>query len=564
MSKYRHRRTAVPATPFTNPLEPGEIAVNTANRQIAVGDAAAGTTGTPKPLLAIRYFDTAAQYVTNEFVVNGTALYRSNKATGPGAFVAADWQMMVGSIDPQYVAKAGDVMTGPLSLPAAAPTTGVQATNKAYVDALVALKASVLVSDVAPTPTPIDSTLWYCTLDGQLYIRYNDGNSTAWVIAAPQPDSSNYVNLIGSSAVRYDVAQTLTAPQQIQARTNVYAAPLDALAYSGMQLNGGMAVSQELGTLGITAAAPTTYNAKYVVDNWRIEYKGSFSFNAAPIDSHGYTSVDPFFGHPKALVVNVTAAQAALAVDDLLIVSTFIEGYRVARLNFGWASASPITVGFVFVSTLAGTYSGAIRNGATSIAYPFSFTVGANVSTYVTVTIPGCTTGTWTADNTIGLGLDICLASGTKYTAPANAWGPGNCVGVNGTFNGVSAVATFYITGVVVLPGTEAPSAARSALIMRPFDQELITCKRYWQLVMPDARFTSTGPAGILSYAYTAVEMRTIPTITQVAAGTNANLSSALLVQYSTRPGELRVSLVSAAAGDCYCTGRTYSLDARL
>jgi hypothetical protein len=39
----------------------------------------------------------------------------------------------------------------------------------------------------------------------------------------------------------------------------------------------------------------------------------------------------------------------------------------------------------------------------------------------------------------------------------------------------------FRITGVVVLPGIEAPSAARSPLIMRPYDQELLICQRYWQ-----------------------------------------------------------------------------------
>jgi hypothetical protein len=37
------------------------------------------------------------------------------------------------------------------------------------------------------------------------------------------------------------------------------------------------------------------------------------------------------------------------------------------------------------------------------------------------------------------------------------------------------------LTGLVVLPGIELPSQARSALIMRPFDQELLTCQRYWQ-----------------------------------------------------------------------------------
>ena len=48
--------------------------------------------------------------------------------------------------------------------------------------------------------------------------------------------------------MRYDTAQSLTAAQQQQARQNIYAAPFDAMAYSGLQINGGMEVSQEKGT----------------------------------------------------------------------------------------------------------------------------------------------------------------------------------------------------------------------------------------------------------------------------------------------------------------------------
>jgi hypothetical protein len=39
----------------------------------------------------------------------------------------------------------------------------------------------------------------------------------------------------------------------------------------------------------------------------------------------------------------------------------------------------------------------------------------------------------------------------------------------------------FRLTGVVVLPGIEAPSAARAPFIMRPFDQELLLCQRYYE-----------------------------------------------------------------------------------
>ena len=41
--------------------------------------------------------------------------------------------------------------------------------------------------------------------------------------------TSGTVNTVG--AVRYDTAQNLTEAQDAQARSNIYAAPLDALAY---------------------------------------------------------------------------------------------------------------------------------------------------------------------------------------------------------------------------------------------------------------------------------------------------------------------------------------------
>ena len=59
-----------------------------------------------------------------------------------------------------------------------------------------------------------------------------------------------------TGAVRYDAAQGLSAePQQRQGRQNIYAAPFDALAYNGLQINGGMEVSQEKGTAGTSISA---------------------------------------------------------------------------------------------------------------------------------------------------------------------------------------------------------------------------------------------------------------------------------------------------------------------
>ena len=43
---------------------------------------------------------------------------------------------------------------------------------------------TVAVSDTAPT-TPTDGDMWFNSSDLKLYIRYNDGATSQWIIAAP-------------------------------------------------------------------------------------------------------------------------------------------------------------------------------------------------------------------------------------------------------------------------------------------------------------------------------------------------------------------------------------------
>lgn len=55
-----------------------------------------------------------------------------------------------------------------------------------------------LASDTPPVGAP-DNSLWWETDSGVFYIRYNDGNTTQWVIACPQPDTSVYLNKSGDT-----------------------------------------------------------------------------------------------------------------------------------------------------------------------------------------------------------------------------------------------------------------------------------------------------------------------------------------------------------------------------
>ena len=159
-SQYRHRRTSDPTKAFPGAIEPGEIAVNTANRQIAVGDANSSSLGVPEPLLPVRYFDARGKYAVGDYVWQAGLLYRCTTANGPGTFNSANWAAYSddGTIKAYAdagdaavtaafqaadatqttaingkVTKAGDTMTGPLVLPGA-PSTANQAANKKYVD----------------------------------------------------------------------------------------------------------------------------------------------------------------------------------------------------------------------------------------------------------------------------------------------------------------------------------------------------------------------------------------------------------------------------------------------
>jgi len=286
-------------------------------------------------------------------------------------------------------------------------------------------------------------------------------------------------------------------------RALLAAAPIDALAFGGMQINGGMEVSQENGSNSVTVSSA----AKYIVDGIQVEAAGTMVVvakqDAAPT------------GMPanKALKISVTTAQASLSASHYCVVSLPVEGFRTGRLLFGTALASPVSIGFWFQGPAA-TYSGALRNGAVDRSYPFAFTVVASgVPQWIPVTIPGDASGTWLADSGVGLRINIGLAVGSALANAAGSWTSGNYLGATGSANGVASTAnTFYIGNVVVLPGTELPAASRSSLIMRPYDTELVSCKRYYER---SAMVVATALAGSapLPTLYWTAEKRATPSL---------------------------------------------------
>ena len=267
-------------------------------------------------------------------------------------------------------------------------------------------------------------------------------------------------------------------------RTQLSAAPIDALAYSGMQVNGAMEVAQENGATAVTLTATGTLQFKYLLDGVTAGFRGSFVAAGQQVTAPS--------GMPaaKALKITVTTAQASLGANDELSILLPVEGTRTSRLLSGTSLASAQSLGFWFSAHRTGTWSGAIMNGAKTRSYPFSFTVGAaDTPQWVSLSGAGAiapdSSGTWANDNTVGMVVSICLAGGSSRLGTAGAWAtttsPG-LAGATGSGNGVGATSdVFYIGNVIALPGIELPPSDRAPLIMRPFDQELALCQRYFR-----------------------------------------------------------------------------------
>jgi hypothetical protein len=359
---------------------------------------------------------------------------------------------------------------------------------------------TVSVSD-APPPAAVDNTLWWESDTGLLYVRYNDGNSTQWVIASPQPDTSTFVTT--SQAVRYDVAQVLTAAQQTQARNNI------AVQKKNYIINGAMMVSQQNGTTVLAVGG-------YVADQFLTSVSAGTSFSVANV-----ASVTPA-GSPNRLRVTATAAHASVAASDIAYIEQRIEGLRVADLRFGGAAAKTTTLQFG-VKAPAGIYSCVLINGGANRCYVAEYVIAAgeaNTDVVKSVTIPGDVTGTWATDNTFGLGVRWGLMVGATFQQAAGAWGTTNAVGSPNQFNLMGTNGNvFELFDVSLTEGNVAPP-----FIMPPFDQELLLCRRYfWRRTFLSNQIIST----LQAYATNAAngplfnfcpDMRAAPTATFSAA----------------------------------------------
>ena len=347
------------------------------------------------------------------------------------------------------------------------------------------------------------------------------------------------------NAVRYDIAQGLTANQTAQARSNIWVTKKNYI------VNGGMQISQENGT---TAGTANTYHP---VDQTLY----TISVSTAVISVAQVASVTPA-GSPNRIRATVTTADAAMTTNKYAALRQAIEGLRTADLRFGSAGAKSVTLQFG-VKAPAGTYCVCIENATVNRVYVAEYIIAAgeaNTDVVKSVTIPGDVTGTWAVDTTIGLYVWFMLMCGPTMQTPAGAWAGSHLLASSNQFNFAGTNGNvFELFDVSLTEGTVAPPFQ-----VPDYASELNLCRRYWQLNTAILEQTVTGAGISVSNSINYGVPLRAPATTQAQFGTayyTGNLGAigfASLSIYGTA-----VAAASAAAGRCFY-GALIKSDARL
>lgn len=289
------------------------------------------------------------------------------------------------------------------------------------------------------------------------------------------------------------------------------ASPPNSMGFRNRILNGDCRVDQR------NAGASVTASGAYTLDRF-FNYRsgGAYTVQRSTTAPAGFAN--------SMLMTNTTAASPT----TYSFFGQIIEGFNVADLAFGTASAASITVSFWANSSVTGVYSVSVLNGNNDRAYAAQYTINAaNTWEYKTITIPGDTSGTWATGNTAGLVLRFNLGSPSGRLISAGSWQAANADGATGSTGAATWAnttnATFYITGVQLEAGSVASPFER-----RDYGRELMMCQRYYYantnspiVFMPLISTTDNTRQFFYSWPVT---MRAAPTVSStVSTGTAGN-----------------------------------------
>ena len=266
---------------------------------------------------------------------------------------------------------------------------------------------------------------------------------------------------------------------------NGYTPTASNMAGRNRIINGDMRIDQRNAGASSNFGTGGEYST---VDRWQtFENTGGSATNQQVVDAPA--------GFYNSLKVTVTSSATPSAAEFFQLRQA-IEGYNIADLGWGTASAKTVTLSFWVKSSLTGQFGGSVGNNvSTFYSYPFNYTISsANTWEYKTITISGSTAGTWASTNEVGLNLYFNLGCGSNLLNTANTLYSGGTLyrGSTGDTNLVATNgATWQITGVQLEVGSVATPFER-----RQYGTELQLCQRYYQKWQNESGGEPTGSVG--------------------------------------------------------------------
>jgi hypothetical protein len=314
-------------------------------------------------------------------------------------------------------------------------------------------------------------------------------------------------------------------------------------------INGDFKIDQRNNGASFT---PTVVGKTYALDRW-----WGWIATASKFSVQRSTEVPVGQGFTNSVLVTSLSAYST-PVGGYYGFGQHIEGYNIADMGFGTASATTATLSFWARSSIAGTFSVALENGSFNRSYIFNYTISSvNTWQYFTLPFRADITGTW--DNTTGQGVRLWWDLGsndTTYAGAAGSWLAADKLRTTGSVSLIGTnAATLYIAGVQLEKGSVA-----TPFEVRPYATELALCQRYYVRFTGDGAFKPLGLATALSTtAATGIivaptSMRSQPTIIDISSSSNTCAYTSSMIQGTTTHTTNDVYLYSAGTNFGFTT----------
>lgn len=194
------------------------------------------------------------------------------------------------------------------------------------------------------------------------------------------------------------------------------------------------------------------------------------------------TTSSPPPGATRSEVLTVTSSTTPSAGNFLLFCQD-IEGTKLTDLGWGSAGASDIVLSFWINSSLTGNISYFINNGPGANRYNVNVIPVSPTYSYVTETIAGDTSGTWSTGRASAMAVCFDLGSGSNFqSSTLSAWQGATAFEATGSLQLIAnAAATLKISQMRLRKGDiDTPYQPR------PYAEEFAAARRYVQTSIPD------------------------------------------------------------------------------